>query len=172
MQRNGRLPAMLRPLRAPALLAAALFLVVPAARAADTVTIQGTTDVVDSHLVPDVLKPGFEAAYPQYTLNYVAPPGGTGAAFANARAGAGDGAIVHAPAIENQFVADGFSLEPYGRAIFWGDFVILGTSSDPATVLANHPHDAAAAFARIAEDGVNGNSQFVSRGGASGTSVS
>jgi tungstate transport system substrate-binding protein len=161
-------------LRAAITLAAALLAFVPAVARADdstTVTVQGTTDVSDSHLIQAVIQPGFEAAYPQYKLNYVAPSGGTGAAFTAVEAGNGSAALVHAPAIENQFVRDGFSAEQYGRAVFYGDFVILGPSSDPAHVLTDAPHDAAKAFAQIAQAAANDTADFVSRGGASGTSV-
>src|SRR6476661_9650985 len=68
-----------------------------------TVTVVGTSDVFDSNLVQSVLKPGFEAAYPQYHLNYVSK--GTGAAIAYAEAGTASGLLVHAASLENQFVA-------------------------------------------------------------------
>jgi tungstate transport system substrate-binding protein len=161
-----------RRLGVACLAAVAALAVWPAAGRADdaaTVTVVGTSDVSDSNLVSAVLKPGFEAAYPQYHLNYVSQ--GTGAAIATAKAGAASGLLVHAASLENQFVADGYSNEPYGRAIFYGDYVLLGPASDPAGVLANAPHDIVTAFERIAAAGQAGNANFVSRGGTPGTTV-
>jgi ABC-type tungstate transport system permease subunit len=79
--------------------------------------------------------------------------------------------MVHAAALENNFVAQGFSQERFGRAIFYGDYVLLGPASDPAGVLTNAPHDIAGAFARIAAAGAQGKADFVSRGGTPGTTV-
>jgi len=136
---------------------------------ANTLTVVGTSDVFDSNLVQTVLKPGFEAAHPGITLNYVSR--GTGAAIAYAQAGTASALLVHAAALENQFVADGYSLEPYGRAIFWGDYVLLGPASDPAGVAATASHDIATAFEKIAAAGAAGTANFVSRGGTPGTTV-
>lgn len=136
---------------------------------ASTLTVVGTSDVYDSNLVQTVLKPGFEAAYPQYTLNYVSK--GTGAAIAYAEAGTASALLVHAAALENQFVDGGYSLEPYGRAIFWGDYVLLGPAADPAGVLSGGEHDIATAFEKIAAAGELGQANFVSRGGTPGTTV-
>src|SRR5262245_386540 len=115
---------------------------------ASTLTVVGTSDVFDSNLVQAVIKPGFEAAHPGVTLNYVSK--GTGAAIDFAQAGTASALIVHAAALENQFVANGYSLEQYGRAIFWGDYVLLGPASDPAGIAASAGHDIATAFEKIA----------------------
>lgn len=153
-----------------AVLAASL-LTGPSARAddANTLTVVGTSDVFDSHLVQDVIKPRFEAAYPQYTLDYVSQ--GTGAAIAYAKAGSASAMIVHAASLENGFVGDGYSTEQYGRAIFWGDYVLLGPANDPAGVLTTSSHDIATAFEKIATAGAAGTANFVSRGGTPGTTV-
>lgn len=132
-------------------------------------TIVGTSDVFDSNLVQAVLKPGFEDAYPDYKLNYISK--GTGAAIELAEAGGADALIVHSAKLESQFVAAGFSAEPQGRAIFWGDYVLLGPQSDPAGVAADTPHDIVGAFERIAAAGAKGAATFVSRGGTPGTTV-
>ncbi|KQW46908.1 hypothetical protein ASC77_17055 [Nocardioides sp. Root1257] len=136
-----------------------------------TLTIVGTSDVSDSHLFLDVLKPGFEAAYPQYTVTYQGSA--TQKAIDNARQGLGSALIVHAASLENQFVGDGFSVEPFGRAIFWGDFVLLGPASDPAHVMsgsspATNPTEA---FQKIAAAGAAGNAFLVARETGSGTDV-
>jgi tungstate transport system substrate-binding protein len=136
---------------------------------ATDVLVQGTTDVRDAGLLDDVIIPGFQAAYPQYTLKYVAV--GTGQALTNARAGQADAVLTHAPTQEADFVDAGYSYEPFGRAIFYSDYVILGPASDPAGVLRGAPHDAARAFELIAAAGEQGKADFVSRGDNSGTNT-
>lgn len=138
-------------------------------QAAEDVVIQGTTDIRDAGLLDDVIVPGFEAAYPQYNLQYIAV--GTGQALTNARNGQGDAVLTHAAPLEAQFVADGYSAEPYGRAIFYSDYVILGPQSDPAGVLSGAAHNAAHALELIAAAGGSGTANFVSRGDNSGTNV-
>src|SRR3984893_17879511 len=148
-----------------------LALPVMAARADNpsTLTVVGTSDVQDSGLMPLLVAPMFQKAFPQYTLKYVSV--GTGVAINDAESGVASALLVHAASLENQFVAQGFSKEPYGRAIFYGDYVLLGPASDPAGVLNNAPHEIAGAVARIASAGVAGKADFVSRGGTPGTTV-
>jgi tungstate transport system substrate-binding protein len=135
-----------------------------------TLTVVGTSDVSDSNLVAAVIKPGFEAANPGITLNYV--PKGTGAAITYAEAGTASALLVHAASVENQFVGQGFSLEPFGRAIFWGDYVLLGPASDPAGVMTGpSSEDIVQAFQKIATAGADGTANFVSRGGTPGTTI-
>jgi tungstate transport system substrate-binding protein len=140
----------------------------PTARAS-TVIVQGTTDVRDAGLLEDVIVPGFEAAYPQYTLKYIAV--GTGQAITNAKAGQGDALLTHAPTLEKAFVEEGFSLDPRGRAVFYSDYVIPGPLDDPAGVLSGAPHNAVHAFELIAKAGGEGKANFVSRGDNSGTNT-
>jgi tungstate transport system substrate-binding protein len=159
---------------------AALTLVPATASHADsssTVTVVGTSDVFDSDLIQQVIKPDFEAANPKYTLNYVSQ--GTGAAISYAEAGTASALLVHAASLENSFVNPGpgltsFSLEQDGRAIFYGDYVLLGPASDPAGVMTgpNDPsHDIVSAFDKIQVAGTAGTANFVSRGGTPGTTV-
>jgi tungstate transport system substrate-binding protein len=136
------------------------------------VLIVGTSDVSDSHLVQSVIEPDFEKAYPQYDLQYSGMA--TGAAITQAEQGSFDGLIVHAASLENQFVAGGYSAEPAGRAIFWGDFVLAGPADDPAHVLGTDgkpSHDIVTAFEKIAAAGEAGDASFISRGGTPGTTV-
>jgi len=142
----------------------------PSAQAADKVDLRvvGTSDVSDSNLMT-YLKPKFEAAYPQYNLVYSG--NATSKAIDLAKGGDWDALIVHAASVENQFVADGWSAEPYGRAIFWGDFVLLGPSTDPAGVLSGSSHDVVTAFEKIAAAGAAGKAHFISRAAAPGTTV-
>lgn len=147
----------------------------PADAATTSVTVVGTSDIYDSDLFQSVIAPGFEAAYPQYTVNYVSK--GSGAAIKYAEAGSADALIVHAPSLENQFVGQGYSLEPAGRAVFWGDYVLAGGTADPAGVGMNGAHDIVQAYEDVAKEGAtldaNGDpsANFVSRGDLSGTNV-
>jgi ABC-type tungstate transport system permease subunit len=141
----------------------------PAHAATTVFKVIGTADVSDSKLMADLIEPQFEAAYPQYDLQYT--PMGTGEALDAAKTGVYSASIVHAASIENQFVADGYSLEPAGRSLFWGDFVLLGPASDPAGVLSGANHDVVAAFEKIAAAGAAGHATFISRGTKAGTVV-
>ncbi|HUA03125.1 MAG TPA: substrate-binding domain-containing protein [Solirubrobacteraceae bacterium] len=159
-------------------LTAVAVLVAPALASADTsstLTIVGTSDVSDSGLVPNLIQPAFNKAYPQYTFKYVGSA--TGTAIQNAENGTGgpSALIVHAASLENQFVANGFSYNnQYGNAIFTNDFVLAGPTGDPAGVAANGANNIAQAFADVASAGANGKATFYTRGGtttASGTTV-
>lgn len=162
-----------------ALLAAAASAGTTATAGADTIRVMSTTDTVDAGLVDGYGGiPGLKALFTQWeaanglpsdTLNYTGV--GTGAALNNARGGQADVVITHAPSLEAQFVSQGYSLEPYGRAIFYSDYVVLGPQDDPAGVLSAAPHDAAAAFERIAAAGDGGDAVFASRADNSGTNV-
>jgi tungstate transport system substrate-binding protein len=154
-----------------ALSASATTLAAAPAHSADRIplVIVGTSDVKDSGLVENVIEPQFEALYPQYDLQYLSQ--GTGAAFDTVQKGGGAALIVHAAALENQFVASGYSLESAGRLIFWGDYVLAGPTSDPAGVAASAPNDVVAAFEKIAAAGAAGTATFVTRGAKPGTAV-
>ncbi len=112
----------------------------PASRAetnSTTLTIVGTSDVSDSGL-SNVLTADFTSFYDNAHRGVHISVGykgeGTQAAITDAEAGNGSALLVHAASLENQFVGSGFSLEKYGRAVFHGDFVLLGPTSDPAHV--------------------------------------
>jgi tungstate transport system substrate-binding protein len=153
------------------------FLASPPASRADTsstLTIVGTSDVQDSGLFDNVLKPDFEAFYNHahpsapITASYISK--GTQAAITTAESGAASALLVHAASLENQFVGAGFSEEPFGRAIFFGDFVLLGPTADPAGAM-NDKNNIAAAFQDIATAGAAGHANFVTRNDNSGTNV-
>ena len=131
--------------------------------------VQSTTSVRDSGVLDQLITPQFEKRFPQYDLKFVAV--GTGQAITNARAGQGDVLIGHSPALEQQFVRDGFSFEPVGRTVMWNDFVIVGPASDPAGILKAARNDAVGAFEAIAAAGAAGKANFVSRGDNSGTNT-
>jgi ABC-type tungstate transport system permease subunit len=155
-----------------------VLLVAPSLASADTsssLTVVGTSDMTDSGLIPNVIQPQFNQAFPQFTFKYVGSA--TGAAIQSAENGTGgpSALIVHAPSLENQFVANGFSLNnQYGNAIFTNDFVLAGPNGDPAGAGANAAHNIAQAYADVATAGNNGTATYLSRGGtttASGTTV-
>ena len=120
------------------LLTAVALLLAPALASADTsstLTVVGTSDVSDSGLIPNLIQPEFQKAYPQFTFKYVGSA--TGAAIQSAESGTGgpSALIVHAASLENQFVAGGYSYNnQYGNAIFTNDFVLAGPAGDPAGV--------------------------------------
>ncbi|MGC4109399.1 MAG: substrate-binding domain-containing protein [Nocardioides sp.] len=145
------------------------------AEPAGTLTVVGTSDVWDSNLMQAVVIPGFEKWYAKHrgapiTVNYIHT--GTGQAITTAESDQASGLLVHAASLENQFVQQGYSLEKYGRAVFWGDFVLLGPASDPAKVMNSKSHeDIVRAFQKIAAAGAADKAEFVSRGGNPGTTI-
>ncbi|WP_158604460.1 substrate-binding domain-containing protein [Nocardioides mangrovicus] len=141
---------------------------VPAANAdySKSITIVGTSDVYDSGLM-QYLQPIYEKDTGA-TYNYVSK--GTGDAIAYAEAGTASVLLVHAASLENQFVAQGYSLEKFGRSVFWGDYVLAGPTSDPAGVAADS-HDIVGALEKVAAAGNAGTADFVSRGNTAGTPV-
>ena len=88
---------------------------------------------------------------------------GTGKAIQMAETGKYDLLLVHAKALEEKFVADGFGTKRYD--LMYNDFVILGPAADPAKV--KGMKDSAAALKAIAQAKAN----FVTRGDKSGTHV-
>lgn len=88
---------------------------------------------------------------------------GTGQALENARRGDADVVIVHARALEDAFVAEGYGVERFD--LMWNDFVVIGPAADPAGVA--EAASAADALARIAAAAA----PFASRGDDSGTHV-
>jgi len=88
---------------------------------------------------------------------------GTGKAIQMAETGQYDLLLVHAKALEEKFVADGFGTKRYD--LMYNDFVILGPSTDPAKV--KGMKDSAAALRKIME----AKALFVTRGDKSGTHV-
>lgn len=86
---------------------------------------------------------------------------GTGAALDMGRRCDADVELVHAPAAEKKFVAEGYGLKRH--AVMYNDFVIVGPASDPAGI--QNMEDAAKALAAIAKS----KSAFASRADDSGT---
>jgi tungstate transport system substrate-binding protein len=88
---------------------------------------------------------------------------GTGQALKMAETGKYDLVLVHAKALEEKFVADGFGTKRYD--LMYNDFVVLGSASDPARI--KGMKDAATALRKIAQ----AQALFVTRGDKSGTHV-
>jgi tungstate transport system substrate-binding protein len=121
------------------------------------VILATTTSTQDSGLL-DVLVPRFER-----TTGYQVKPiaVGTGQALALGARGEADVVLVHAPAAEQEWMADG-----NGTArllVMHNDFVLLGPGDDPAGV--RGAPSAEAGVARIAQ----ARAPFISRGDDSGT---
>lgn len=119
--------------------------------------IATTTSVEESGLLAALI-PTFERAF-AVRVNVIAT--GTGRALELGKNGDVDLVLVHAPELEERFVAEGYGVER--RVLMENDFVIVGPPSDPAGV--RQAKSAAEAFRRIAAGGY----PFVSRGDGSGT---
>ena len=149
---------------------AALFLVVawlalPAAAQHTFITVASTTSTEQSGLFRHLL-PAFEKRS-GIQVRVVAL--GTGQALDIGRRGDADVVFVHAKALEEKFLAEGFAVRRY--EVMYNDFVLLGPRSDPAMVRAGKDvasvfgKDVASAFGKIR----SAQAPFVSRGDKSGT---
>lgn len=120
--------------------------------------LASTTSTDDSGLF-DVLLPAFEQAHPEYDVKVVAV--GSGEALALGRRLDADVLLVHAPAAEAAFMANGHGA--LRRPVMSNTFVIAGPVADPAGV--SRASRATDAFRRIAA----AEAPFISRGDSSGT---
>ncbi len=145
------------PLRLLVVALALLGLVTPGAAAPRPVILATTTSTQDSGLL-DVLVPMFER---QSGITVKTVSVGTGQALALAARGEADVALVHAPALEKKYVAEGTLRNR--RLVMYNDFVLVGPAGDPAAVAGQR--SAVEALRRIAAAGA----RFVSRGDRSGT---
>lgn len=123
------------------------------------VLLISTTSTQDSGLL-DVLLPAFSRAT-GYDVQLVAV--GSGQALKLGERGDADVILLHSPAAEKEFVANGFGIDR--RLVMHNDFVIVGHPSDPASLRAQPTLDSA--FESIFSSA----STFVSRGDDSGTHV-
>ena len=167
-------PRRLLPVPLAGLLTTAALLFAPALANADTsstLTVVGTSDLSDSALSQNLLQPAFKAAFPQFAYHYIGTATGTAITSAETGSQGASVLIVHAPSLENQFVAGGFSQEQFGRAIWTNDFVFAGPSADPAGVATDGAHNIGQAFVDVANAGAAAHAEFVSRGGTPGTTV-
>ena len=125
--------------------------------AQDRIVLQSTTSTQNSGLL-DAILPAFTEAT-GYPVHVVAV--GTGQALRNAQNGDGDVVLVHARALEDAFVADGWGVKRFD--LMFNDFVIVGPAADPAGV--GQAATIGDALGRIPDSGA----RFTSRGDGSGT---
>jgi len=123
------------------------------------VILATTTSTQDSGLL-DLLVPLFErrTGYPVRTVAV-----GTGAALRLGADGDADVVLVHAPALEREYLGTGALIDR--RLVMHNDFVLAGPPADPAGIRRRPAGKAASALGQIARTG----SRFVSRGDRSGT---
>ena len=131
----------------------------PLTREAGHLILSTTTSTYDSGLLQHLL-PDFEKAY-NCKVDVVSV--GTGQSIQIGRDGNCDVVLVHARALEDKFVADGYGINRLD--VMYNDFVIVGPASDPAGI--RGMKDGPGAFKKIAE----ARARFVSRGDGSGTEV-
>ena len=126
--------------------------------------LASTTSTQDSGLF-DVLIPAFEKAYPQYKVKVISV--GSGEAIKLGQTKDADVLLVHSPAAEKKFIADGFAAKR--SDVMYNDFVLVGPTADPAHIKGSG--NTTAAVTAIASAGKAGTAKFVSRGDASGTNA-
>src|SRR2546421_7728815 len=118
----------------------------------DAITLATTTSTQDSGLL-DVLVPLFRS---KTGIEVKVVAVGTGQALQLGRRGDADVLLVHDPASEEKFMAEGHG--SVRQEVMYNDFVLVGPENDPARVKGEKT--VAEAFARIARQ----HSPFVSRG--------
>jgi tungstate transport system substrate-binding protein len=146
-------------LAAAALMIGAGITTAEAAKAQKAVILATTTSTQDSGLL-DVLIPMFEKKT-GYFVKTIAV--GSGQAMAMGSKGEADVLLVHSPAAEKKFMADGNGVER--RFVMHNDFIIVGPPNDPAKI--KGMKKASDAFKKLAASG----SIFTSRGDNSGTNA-
>jgi len=129
----------------------------PAQAQQKTIILATTTSTQDSGLL-DVLLPIFEKKT-SYFVKTIAV--GSGQAMAMGQKGEADVLLVHSPAAEKKFVAEGYGINR--RLVMHNDFIIVGPSEDPAKL--KGLKSSSEAFKKIASE----KALFISRGDNSGT---
>src|SRR5512137_673726 len=149
-----------RKYRAVVLLVVAFFLTscTTSASQSKELLLVSTTTTQDTGLL-DVLLPAFSKKT-GYDVQLVAV--GSGQALKMGEQGDADVILLHSPAAEKEFVANGFGIDR--RLVMHNDFVIVGPSADPAGIRGRSP---AEALKRVYTSGAT----FISRGDESGTHI-
>ena len=124
-----------------------------------TIIMATTTSTQDSGLL-DVLIPIFEKQT-GYFVKTIAV--GSGQAMAMGQKGEADVLLVHSPAAEKKFLAEGFGINR--RLVMHNDFIIVGPPEDPAKI--KGIKSSSEAFKKIA----SAKALFLSRGDNSGTNA-
>jgi len=127
-------------------------------QASHDIVLATTTSVRDAGLLASLLPP-FESAT-GYRVKVIAV--GSGQAMELGRRGEADVFILHDPAGEERFVADGYGIDR--RPLMHNEFLLIGPPSDPANA---RGADVLNAFRAIAK----AEAPFISRGDRSGTNV-
>ncbi len=124
---------------------------------ADNLKLATTTSTENSGLLAYIL-PEFEK---DTGIKVSVISVGTGKALKLGENGDVDVVLVHARALEDKFVADGYGVKRF--SVCYNDFVVVGPKNDPAKI--SNSKSASEALKRILENG----SLFISRGDNSGT---
>ena len=123
------------------------------------IRLSSTIGPVDAGIIPLLI-----STYEKQTgVNIECSKAGTAVCLENAKTGNFEMVIVHARALEDQFINEGYGLDR--RDIMYNDFIILGPKEDPAGI--KGMTDAVVAFKKIAA----AKALFVTRGDMSGTHV-
>ena len=122
-----------------------------------SIILATTTSTQDSGLI-DVLIPVFEKKT-GYFLKTIAV--GSGQAMAMGQKGEADVLLVHSPAAEKKFIAEGYGINR--RLVMHNDYIVVGPAEDPAKIKGMKV--STEAFKKIAGAGA----LFLSRGDNSGT---
>ena len=125
----------------------------------DTLRLATTTSTENSGLLQHIL-PKFEKQL-EVTVEVIAV--GTGQAIALGKSGDADILLVHAPDVENQFIAAGHGTNR--QNVMYNDFIIVGPKHDPASI--QGMSSAAQAMTTI----FTANESWASRGDESGTHI-
>ena len=125
-----------------------------------TILFVTTTSFQDSGLQEVLILP-FERTT-EYTVKTIAV--GTGQAIKMGERGEADLLLVHAPELEEKFIAMKYGINR--RPVMYNEFVIAGPPADPANIMGLK--NGAAAFKKMAES----DAPFISRGDRSGTNIS
>jgi len=128
----------------------------------ETVYVGTTTSLYDTGLL-DVLKEEYEADHPGTNIAFISA--GTGIALEHGKNGDVDVLLVHSPALEYQFMEEGFGVN---RKIFaYNFFVIVGPPEDPAGINGTGPTEALQTLLEYGRS--TGGPIWVSRDDRSGT---
>lgn len=125
---------------------------------AKSILLVSTTSTQDSGLL-NLLLPEFTRRT-GYQVSLIAT--GSGQALKIGKEGNADVILLHSPAAEKEFIANGFGVDR--RLVMHNDFVIVGPNSDPAQIRGMDPADALNAI-------FTSGAIFISRGDNSGTHV-
>jgi tungstate transport system substrate-binding protein len=132
-------------------------LALPAAAQDKSIVVSSTTSTQDSGLFGHIL-PLFKA---KTGIDVKVVSQGTGQALDTGRRGDADVVFVHAKALEEKFLSEGFGVKRY--PVMYNDFVLIGPKNDPAGIKGSK--DIVAALTTIKTKAA----PFISRGDKSGT---